>query len=154
MESAISIFRKLPETKGQVSKYSRLIRESVLNGEIDPLIFISQVSALELLFKGLKSDSLIKDLVLVEAEKYGKSFEKENAKFQVKEMGVTYDFSECSDAELDSLNQVIKDLTEKKKARENFLKAIQPDKEVYDENGIQLFAPVKKSTTGVAIILK
>ena len=125
---------------------------------VDPtradILQVNMSDPLEQLFKKLKSDELIKDLVLFEAEKYGKLFEKGNAKFEIKEMGVTYDYSECNDAELDSLNQILKDITDKKKARENFLKAIEPDKEVYDENGVQLFAPVKKSTTQVAVILK
>ncbi len=154
MESAISLFRKLPETKSEVSKYSSLIRESVLNGEVEPLTFYAQLSALEQLFKSLKSDHLVKDLVLEEAQKYGfKSFDKGNAKFQVKEVGVKYDFSECNDLQLDGINQKISELTELKKEREAFLKSIPGGEEVYDQEGNQLFAPVKKSTTQVVVIL-
>lgn len=154
-ESAISIFRKLPETKSQIKDYTRLIKESVLNGEVEPLEFAAQVSALEQLFKALKSDHLIKDVILEEAEKYNvKSFDKGNAKFQIKEVGVKYDFKNCNDSELNQIVSDIKELTEEKKKRETLLKAIAPDKEFYDGDGVQLFPPIKTSTTQVVIILK
>ena len=155
MESAISIFNKLPETKSQIKDYTRLIKESVLNGEVDPLQFAAHVSALEQLFKALKADHLIKDVILEEAEKYGvKSFEKDNAKYTIKEVGVKYDFSNCNDSELDQINKDIAELTGEKKKRESLLKAIDPSKEFYDGDGIQLFAPTKTSSTQVTILLK
>jgi hypothetical protein len=155
MESAISIFRKLPETKEQVGNYVRLIKESVLNGEVEPLQFAANVSALEQLFKALKSDVLIKDVILEEAEKYGaKSFEHGNAKFQIKEVGVKYDFTECNDSELFDIDNELRVLTAKKKARETLLKAISPEDEVYGSDGVQLAPPLKTSTTQVTITLK
>ena len=154
-ESAISIFRKLPETKEQVAKYSSLIRESVLNGEVNPLVFAAQISALEKLFSGLKSDHLIKDVILEEAEKHGqKSFESGNAKFQIKEVGTTYDFENCEDMEWELLKSEQKTITSRLKEREDFLKTIKPDIEVYGSDGVQLKPVVKKSTTQVVVILK
>ena len=153
-ESAISIFRKLPETKSQVSKYHKLIRQSVLDGEVDPLVFSAQVTALEKLFKDLKSDNLIKDVVLEEAEKYPtKSFQSGNAKFQVKESGVKYDYSVCGCS-------VYRDLLEEKikaenrlKDHESFLRSIPVGAEVYNSEGERVFPPAKSSTTIVAITL-
>jgi len=154
-QSAISIFKSLPETKAQVAKYKSLIRESVLEGEINPLEFASQVTALEQLFKGLKADHLIKDCILEEAEKYGiKSFEHGNAKFCIKEAGVKYDFTTCNDSDWDGLDEMIKQLTAKKKSRETLLKTITPASEVYSSNGVMLEPPIKTSTTSVAVILK
>jgi len=92
---------------------------------------------------------------LEEAEKYGtKSFEKGNAKFQVKEVGVTYDFNNCNDFEYETLCKSISELTEKKKQRELFLKSITPDIEIFGSDGIKLNPAVKKSTTQVVITLK
>jgi len=114
MESAISIFKKLPETKSQVAKYKSLIKDSVLNGEIDPLVFGAQISALESLFKALKSDVLIKDCILEEAEKRNvKTFEEGNAKFTIAEAGTKWDYSNCDDFELTSINDAIAELTAK-----------------------------------------
>lgn len=150
----LAIFSKLPETKIQVEKTASQIKSAVLDGEIDPLLFAAQVSAMEKLFTTLKSDILIKDCILSAAEKYGKSFEKGNAKFQIKEIGVTYDFTECNDYELENLNSQINALTEKKKARETFLKSISFDAEIYGADGLQILPPVKKSTTQVSVTLK
>lgn len=150
-ESAISIFRKLPETKTEVSNYSRLIKDAVLEGETEPLLFLQQITSLELLVKTLKTDPLIKDVILEEAEKYGKSFEHLSSKFQIKETGVKYDFSQCGDVEWEQLDSQIKDLTDKRKKRESFLKAI--DGEVYGADGVQLTPPAKSSTTQVVITL-
>jgi len=153
-ESAISIFRKLPETKDQVNKYFSLIKESVLNGEVDPLIFAAQISALEKLFTQLKSDHLIKYVILQEAEKYGKNFDKGNANIRVQEVGVTYDFNGCNDFEWHGLDDAIKELTEKKKARETFLKSLTGEMEVFGSDGVQILPAGKKSTTSVVVTLK
>lgn len=155
MESAISIFRKLPETKEQVENYTRLIRESVLNGEVEPLTFAAQISALEKLFTALKSDILIKDVILQEAEKYGtKQFEKGNAKYQVREVGVTYDFAGCGDVEWEQIDSSIKVLQERKKERETFLKSITGEMTIFGEDGAQIMPAIKRSSTQVVITLK
>ena len=155
MESAISIFSKLPETKSQVKDYVSIIKESVLNGEVEPLAFASQVSALEQLFKALKQDVLIKDVILEEAEKYGsKSFEKDNAIFQIKEVGVKLYFYDCDDAEWIGLKAEEVKLKKKLKEREDFLKTIKPEMEIFGSDGIQLNPVSKTSTTQVTIILK
>jgi hypothetical protein len=155
MESAISIFRKLPETKGQVENYTRLIRESVLNGEVEPLTFAAHISALEKLFTALKSDILIKDVILAEAEKYGtKQFEHGNAKFQIRETGVTYDFAVCGDVEWDQIDSSIKVLQERKKERETFLKSITGEMTIFGEDGAQIMPAIKRSSTQVVITLK
>jgi hypothetical protein len=155
MESAISIFRKLPETKQQVSQYAKLIRQSVLDGEVEPLVFAAQVSALEQLFKQLRADDLIKDVILEEAEKYGeKTFEYGNAKFTIKESGVRYDYSVCQDLNYEELCEQENEIKEKKRERENFLRGLKPDMEVYGGDGRQLEVPLKTSSTAVAITLK
>lgn len=154
-ESAISLFRKLPETKAQIKSYVSLVKDSVLNGEVDPLTFAAQVSALEQVFKALKSDHLIKDTILEEAEKYNqKTIDRENVKFQIKEVGARYDFSGCQDSKHERLTKELNRIKEELKEQETFLKTVKPDMEVYGEDGRQIETPVKKSTTQVVIILK
>lgn len=152
-ESAISIFRKLPETKSQVKQYGSLIRGAVLDGEVDPLLFATQIAALKKLIEDIESDILVKDVILQEAEKYGKSFVRNNAKFQIKENGVRFDFARCGDIEWDDISQKINTLTEQRKKRESFLKAITPGTEVFGSDGVQIMPPVKSSSTGVTITL-
>ena len=151
----IKLFNKLPQTKADIAKDFNLIRDKVLEGEINPLDFISQVSALEKLFADLKKDMLIKDAVLEEAEKYGtKSFEKGSAKFTIAEVGTRYDYSVCDDQVWNDLDGQIKLLTERRKARESFLHGVTGSVSIYDKNGVQLLPPAKTSTTQVKVTLK
>jgi len=154
-ESAVSIFQKLPETKEQVSSYVALLKQSVLDGEVDPLKFMTQVSAFELMLKQLKGDHLIKDCVLEEAQKHSaKSFELNNAKYQIKEVGVKYDFSDCNDLEYTEALEGEKEAKERRTNREKLLKTLTPESEVYGKDGVQLELPKKSSTTQVVITLK
>lgn len=151
----LAIFSKLPETKLQVEKKAAEIKAAVLNGEVEPLLFAAHISAMEKLFTTLKSDILIKDCILQEAEKYNqKTFEKGNATFSIKEVGVSYDFTNCNDSEIEMINSQIYELNEKKKSRETFLKGITIDTEVYGCDGIKLLPPIKRSTTQVTVTLK
>lgn len=153
--NALQLFKQLPETKSEVENYTRIIRGEVLEGNVNPLNFITTVTALEKLFSNLKSDLLIKDCVMQEAEKHGfKSFDFGNAKFQIKEAGVSYDFKGCMDSEWDNLDSQIKELTEKKKQRESFLKTITGDMEIYGPDGVQIMPALKRSTTIVSVTLK
>ena len=153
-ESAISLFRKLPETKSQVSEYKNLIRSSVEKGEVNPLVFLKQVTALEQLVKELKQDVVIKNIILEESEKYGaKSFSDFGANFQIKEVGVKYDFSTCNDIVWEDIERKAKAIAVAKKERENFLKTIRNGNEVFGADGVQLEAPRKSSTTQVVITL-
>lgn len=154
-ESAISIFKKLPETKAQIKNYSRLVRESLENGEVEPLRFIAMVKALENLTKELTKDLLIKDIVLEEAEKFGtKSFDKGNANFRVQEVGTKYDYSVCMDSEYELICSEADKWNTKKKDREDFLKAIKPDQEIFGSDGVQILPPHKTSTTSVVVTIK
>lgn len=152
-ESAISIFRKLPETKDQVSKYASLVKSSLLEGEVDPLLFAQQLKAFEDLLKKLKDDVLVRDCILQEAEKYGKSFKKGTASFCIKESGVVYNYTTCQDEDYEKIMEKYNYLSELKREREAFLKSIKPGNEVYGKDGRQLEPPVKRSTTTVTVTL-
>lgn len=153
-ESAISIFRKLPETKGQITSYKNLIKQSVENGEVDSLVFFKQVVALEQLVKELKQDDIIKDIILEEAERFNqKSFTYSNAKFSIREVGSRYNYQICDDSQWNELNDEMQKLKEKISARENFLKSITPEMEVYGADGVKISPPVKTSSTQVVVTL-
>lgn len=154
-ESAISLLKQLPETKAQISKFASIIRENLLSGETEFLPAFLQIKALSQLFAKLEKDALLKDLLLEETEKHGsKSVELENCKLSIKETGVKFNYANCSDVEWEQLDAQAKDIAEKKKARETFLKSITPDMEVYGSDGVQLNPVAKTSTTSVSITLK
>jgi hypothetical protein len=154
-ESAISILRKLPESKSQADNFVRLIRESIENGETDVLLAYKNISMLEHIFKKLKSDLIIKDVVLEEAERFNqKTFEYQNTKFTIKEVGSTYKYERCNDTVWNDLSEKIKELTDKRKEREAFLRTIKRGMEIYNEEGTLIEPPIKQSTTAVTVTLK
>jgi hypothetical protein len=79
----------------------------------------AQISALEKLFTSLKSDVLIKDCILQEAEKYGKNFERNNRKFTLIEGRKSFDF---------------KNINEWIVAKENLVQIENKYKSVYENN--------------------
>jgi len=154
-ESAVSIFRKLPETKDQVKQFASLVKESILDGEVDILRTASNIRALEEVIKLLKNDVLIKDCILEEAEKNGrKTFDLNNCQYQIKEVGAKYDFTVCNDDQWEDATKDELVAKTKRTDREKFLKSITPDMEVFNSDGVKLETPIKKSTTSVVITLK
>jgi len=156
MKSEVRLFKQLPETNDQEKKYISVIRNAVMDGEVDdPLKFYARVARLERLFKKLKDDYQIKDVVLDEAQFYGeKVFDHGEAQFQVKEVGVRFDFDNCEDSEYTQIKEDMAVLNAKKKEREKFLKSITPEMEVFGSDGLQLKPAVKSSTTQVVVKLK
>lgn len=155
METAISLLNQMPETKAEIDHFAKLVIEQIDLGEFqDVLKFAARFKALAKLEEKLFSNVLFKDAVLEAAEKYGKSFEKGNAKFDIRETGTTYNFNVCGDVEWEQLDSQLKGLSDKKKARETFLKSLTPEMVVFGEDGVMILPPHKKSTTSVVITLK
>lgn len=155
METAISLLNQMPETKAEIDNFARIVIEQIDLGEFqDVLKFSARFKALAKLEEKLFSNALFKDAVLEAAEKYGKSFEKGNAKFDIRETGTSYDYACCGDVEWERLDSEIKTLTEKKKARETFLKSITGEMTVFGEDGAQIMPAIKRSITSVVITLK
>lgn len=154
-ESAVSILRKMPETKAEGDNFVRLVRQAIEDGEVDPLLVYKNIGMLEMVFKKLKGDIIIRDIVLEAAEKFGaKSFEYQGAKYAIREVGVKYDYAGCGDQEWNDLDYTIRNLTERKKEREELLRAITPEMEVYGADGVKLEPAIKTSTTSIVLTLK
>jgi hypothetical protein len=135
------------------------------NGEIDPLKVHLQLKAMEDVVtqftdkkKYPETAKAWTDAVLTDAQQRGKSFEYFNAKFEVKETGVSYDYSKCEDLEWANLDAQIKQLSEKKKAREKMLQFVSGKGQIVtdQESGDTwtVYPPAKTSTTSVAVTLK
>jgi hypothetical protein len=154
-ESAISLLNQFPETKAEIDNFAKIVIEQIDLGEFqDVLKFAARFKALAKLEEKLFSNVLFKDAVLEAAEKYGKSFEKGNAKFDIRETGVTYDYAGCGDVEWEQIDSSIKVLQERKKERETFLKSITGEMTVFGEDGAQIMPAIKRSSTSVVITLK
>lgn len=142
-------------TKSERQDFAQSVVNGLKEGLSDPLKVHLQVKCMEDLIKQITSHPDYKDLTLDEAAKYGKSFEHYNAKFEIKEMGVKYDYSNCGDPIYNQLAEELAELEKKVKERQAFLKAVQPGTELLIEDEvIVLYPPVKTSTTSITVNLK
>lgn len=152
----VSLFQT---TKQERQNFAIELAEKLNNGELDPLTLHLQVKCMEDVVKQVTTNNNYKKAVTDAAERYGqKSFEFHNAKFEIKETGVKYDYSKCADPVLFSINSQLDELSEKLKQREAFLKSV-PEKGMIitdDETGetFTVYPPSKSSTTSVAVTLK
>ena len=144
-------------TKAERGEFVTRLVEKLESGEAEPLKVHKQVKCMEDLIKQITDNKDYRKYLLDESAKYGKSFELHNAKFQVKEAGTKYDYSQCNDPELSILQQQLDELTEKVKNRQKFLQlAPQEGIEVLDQSSgevYRIYPPAKQSTTTVTITL-
>ena len=142
-------------SKSERQNFAEQITNNLLEGLADPLKVHLQVKCMEDLIKQITSNSVYKDLLVTEAAKFGKSFEHHNAKFEIKETGVKYDYESCGDPLLKDLEDELALLESKIKERQSFLKSIKGTIEILiGDELITLYPPVKTSTTSVTINLK
>lgn len=151
---AVSVINLLPSNKIEVEDFFLKVKNNVLESGSNPFQFAVQVKAFEVLIDRLRKDNDIQDWIIEEALKEGKSFEFLGNKIEVREAGVKYDYSSCEDAEWEELDAQIKELSEKKKQRESFLKVIPLDGTVNPSSGELIYPPSKKSYTSLFITLK
>ena len=142
-------------TKAERQDFAQSVVYGLKEGHSDPLKVHLQVKCMEDLIKQITSHPEYKDLTLEEAAKYGKSFEHYNAKFEVKEMGVKYDFNQCGDPIYNKLAEQLAELEKQVKDRQAFLKSVQPGTQLLIEDEVvTLYPPVKTSTTSITVNLK
>lgn len=143
-----------PITYVEINNLIYDMKVELLSGDYNPLDVELQLKAMEETIKQLRSDEDIRQFVLSEAEKHGKFFEWRGAKMSIREVGVKYDYSTSGDSEWAILDAQIKELTEKRKAREKFLQNIPEMGTVSPETGETIYRPAKSSTTSIAVTLK
>lgn len=143
-------------SKSERQTFAQSVINSAKEGLINPLKLHLQVKCLEDLIKQITQSPEYKDLTLEEAYKYGKSFEQYNAKFEIKEMGVKYDYSQCGDPIITDLLQQQSDLETKIKERQSLLKAIPITGQeiLIGDEVVTVYPPIKTSTTSISINLK
>lgn len=154
-----SILALFQTNKEERQSFTLSLINEIESGNVDPLKIHLQVKCMEDIIKLLNSNTIYKKAVLDAAEKQGeKSFAYNNSKFEIKETGVKYDYSNCGDTVWQMLEQKCSSAAEDLKQRETFLKTV-PSKgmQVLDEQTgemITVYPPSKSSTTSVAVTLK
>lgn len=152
--TSISVINTMPSNKIEVHRFVKSAKEIILSGNENPLKIAMQLKAMETTIEDLRKDPEIRDAVLKEAAKYGKTFKLYGAEFQTKEAGIKYDYSVCGDSEWIDLNKKMEALKKDIQDREKFLKGITESVEVADvKTGEILNPPAKKSTTVVTVEL-
>lgn len=153
--SILSLFQT---DKSQRESFVMDIVNRIDSGNVDPLLVHLQIKCMEDIIKLLNSNTNYKAALLGASERMGeKSFSFHNAKFEIKETGVKYDYSKCGDPIHQMLEQRASSFADQVKEREKFLKTI-PEKgmTVVTEEGeaVTVYPPSKSSTTSVAVTLK
>jgi hypothetical protein len=143
-------------SKTERQEFAQAVINNAKEGLLNPLKLHLQVKCLEDLIKQITSHPNYKELTLDEAYKYGKTFEHYNAKFEIKEMGVKYDYSVCNDPVYNKLKAQLTVLEDDIKAREKYLKAIPTSgvETLFEDEVVTLYPPAKSSTTSITVNLK
>jgi hypothetical protein len=143
-------------TKAERQEFAQSVIKGIKDGISDPLKVHYQVKCMEDIIKNITSDADYKTMTLDEAAKYGKTFDHYNAKFEVKEMGVKYDYSVCNDPVYNKLKAQLTVLEDEVKSREKYLKAIPTTgvETLLEDEVITLYPPNKTSTTTITVNLK
>lgn len=155
---ATDIVALFETNKTQRQTFVTMVIDSLTNGDVDPLKIHLQVKCMEDIIADLKEDATYRELVLNAAQTNGKSFEYQNAKIEVREVGTKYDFSGCDDPVYNELAYQAKVSAAALKARETVLKAIPitgmviTDESTGETN--KVYPPAKSSTTSVVVTLK
>lgn len=155
METTLSVINLFPSTKEQIKAFVNATVNEVKCGNINALELKSKLKFIEKVADEI--DKQTKEVQLKERQKYqDKIIELYGAKIEVAELGTKYDFEGCGDKEWEYLDKQFKELSEKKKAREFFLKTIKkPMSIVHNETGecYDIIPPIKSSTTGLKFTL-
>ena len=157
--STTSILSLFETDKQQRESFVNDLINRIDNGEIDPLRVHLQVKCVEDITKLINSNTNYKSAVLEASENQGqKSFQFHNAKFEIKEVGVKYDFSKCEDIVLNRLYDEQERINKLVKYRETMLKTVSENGMIVtdEETGetFTVYPPSKSSTTSVAVTLK
>lgn len=152
MESTLSVINLFPSTKESIEMFIYKTVAEVKAGNVNALQLKAQLKCFEKVSEGIDKET--KSEQLTERMKYKeKVIEMYGAKIEIAEVGTKYDYSTCNDPGWDELDATIKELQEKKKERETFLKAISKPMAITDEHTLGetviINPPLKSSTTGL-----
>lgn len=154
-DNPASALNLMPSTSEEVSRFSKSLIESVKSGQLNPLELVVQLHALTKVYELVREE--IEENILKEAEKYPeKVIERYGARIEKAEVGVRYDYSTSRDPAWEQLDSETKSLTERKKQREEFLRALREPLTMLNKDTGEIDEvrpPLKYSKTGVKIYL-
>lgn len=153
--TALGMLRLMPTKSEEVGKFAHQIIKNVKEGTANALEVKVMMRALRAVAEEVEEE--IDDNAVTEAEKYSeKVIEMYGARIEKGEVGVSYNYATSGLSEWEQLDAQIKTLTEQRKEKEAFLRALkEPMTRLHEETGEieTIRPPQKKSKTGVKIYL-
>jgi len=146
-------------SKAELNEIVETILTTVAEGDVDALQAHMHLKAVEKVLKGVFDSKQYKHFLQEEVAKHGsKSFQYMQAEVQMKEAGVTYDYSACNSRSLSKLEEQLAQAKDKLEEHLSYLKNLpKVGVEMVDtETGevYQLMPPIKKSSTSVVVTFK
>ena len=138
----VSTLALMPETKSQQDVFVGKLIESVKQGAISPLKAEAIIANLEQVAKAYRANNEVKDMLLQAVQFKGGKCEDFNAKFQVAEAGVVYDYENSKTWR--DLTREIETLNEKRKTIEAALKLATPEVPFVDQTNGEKITECKK----------
>ena len=134
-------------TKKSKANFIQECKDEILSGNVNPLQTEVYLKNLADIIKKIREDKDVKEYVMAEAEKNGKTFDFQGNKIVVSSKR-TFDYSKCGHSEYDRI-------VARKKELENFLQAMPQDAEVFDpETGERLSPPTYTTSSFLTITSK
>ena len=138
----VSALSLMPETKREQDVFVDKLVESVKQGAISPLKAEAIICNLEQVAKAYRANREVKDMLLQAVQFKGGKCEDFNAKFQVAEAGVVYDYENSKTWR--DLTIEIETLNEKRKTIEAALKLATPEVPFVDPTNGEKITECKK----------
>ena len=142
MNELVSTLALMPETKSQQEVFVSKLIESVKQGAISPLKAEAIICNLEQVSKAYRANPDVKNMLLQAVQFKGGKCEDFNAKFQVAEAGVVYDYENSKTWR--DLTVGIEELNEKRKTIEAALKLASPEVPFVDPTNGEKITECKK----------
>ena len=138
----VSTLALMPETKREQDVFVDKLVESVKQGAISPLKAEAIICNLEQVSKAYRANPDVKNMLLKAVKDKGGKCEDFNAKFQVAEAGVIYDYENSKTWR--DLTREIEELNEKRKTIEAALKLATPEVPFVDPTNGEKITECKK----------
>ena len=138
----VSTLALMPETKREQDVFVDKLVESVKQGAISPLKAEAIICNLEQVAKAYRSNAEVKDMLLQAVQFKGGKCEDFNAKFQVAEAGVVYDYENSKTWR--DLTIQIEEWNEKRKTIEAALRLATPEVPFVDPTNAEKIIECKK----------
>lgn len=150
--SAGSILSLFATTKEQRQSFADAAIQDIESGAKNPLDMHIQLKCMADIIDRIQSSQMYKDSVVALASYYPKSFDYQNAKISLREMGGKWDYSNTEDNILFDLECQMASVKEKITDRQNFLKTIPEGGMADPETGAMIYKAAKPATTTTVVV--